>query len=452
MANSSHWSPPPPPQQHQNSQHSQHNHYQSPHPPLVAPSHPIPRPLAARNSSMFTLPDAQQQEAQSLVLQRAHSLQSPQQQQQQPSSRLASTHASPLQPQSPRQQIPPHTADYHFSPRRKRVPGAADSPGTPRRIRRRLFFADQSDGPEAPEDRERHRAVEREATQSALAIIREAVEVGDAHIDLSDLQLEQVPDELAELKDLVVLAPSQTLVTDLQLTLSANRLQHFPLAVCELTNLTTLILSHNRIVHLPPEIGNLASLRELSVAHNRLRVLPLELTRLTCLQTLSVFPNPFIDPPAANAPKEAAEAALRRLLPSAQESLRPFSVATRNSGIPRLVDLAARGVSREQLVALKHRLAQCLGSSQPALGRIVGPAIEPTEESSVLTALRTHHLAVPTGHECAHCSRWFLLPAAEITVWAPFSLLARPAPFKARLCSRNCLFSDKLAAILAKPA
>ncbi|KAI9505727.1 leucine rich repeat protein, partial [Coemansia spiralis] len=125
----------------------------------------------------------------------------------------------------------------------------------------------------------------------ALAIIREAVEVGDAHIDLSDLQLEQVPDELAELKDLVVLAPSQTLVTDLQLTLSANRLQHFPLAVCELTNLTTLILSHNRIVHLPPEIGNLASLRELSVAHNRLRVLPLELTRLTCLQTLSVFPN-----------------------------------------------------------------------------------------------------------------------------------------------------------------
>ncbi|KAI8325454.1 hypothetical protein GQ54DRAFT_254784, partial [Martensiomyces pterosporus] len=119
-----------------------------------------------------------------------------------------------------------------------------------------------------------------EADEAALNIIREAVDLGNSHIDLSDLQLESVPDELAELKDLVVLTPGHVLATDLQLMLGTNRLRHFPLAVCELTNLTTLIISHNRIAHLPPEIGNLANLRELSVAHNRLRVLPLEVTRL----------------------------------------------------------------------------------------------------------------------------------------------------------------------------
>ncbi|KAJ2662913.1 hypothetical protein IWW48_001621 [Coemansia sp. RSA 1200] len=417
---------------------------------------------------MFVLPSPTPQ-THAQTLQRAHSLQSPQSPGWGPESHQ--TQSSVLQAIGAGMSTPPHphnhhqnqqipftvggataaSVNYRFSPRRKRL-SMTDTPNTPRRIRRRLFFADRSDDPEAPEDMERHRIAQREATDSALAIIREAVEVGDAHIDLSDLQLQQVPDELAELKDLVVLAPSHTMVTALQLTLGTNSLTHFPLAVCELTNLTTLILSHNRIAHLPPEIGALVNLRELSIAHNCLRVLPLEITRLSQLQTFSAFPNPFEPPPRVGAQYQPIEAALRRRLP-VKPDLWPFAVDAPTAGVPRLADLAARQLSRDQLIALKHRLSQCLDpSARPALGRVVGPAVEHVAGSSVLSALCTHHLVVSSGHECAHCHRWTLVPVIEVVVWAPLSLLSRPAPFKAQLCSRTCLYSDKFAEILRMPA
>ncbi|KAJ1667743.1 hypothetical protein IW140_001198 [Coemansia sp. RSA 1813] len=455
-ANGGQWSPLP-------TQNQQQSPFSST-PRTVYPSstQATPRPMVSRNTSMFTLPSPSPQ-AHAQALQRAHSLQSPQSPGWGPGLSQAQSPVqqqgmlTPLLPQH-QQQIPvtvgggtAASADYRFSPRRKRL-SMTDAPNTPRRIRRRLFFADRSDEPEAPEDMERHKAVQQEAVDSALTIIREAVEVGDAHIDLSDLQLEQVPDELAELKDLVVLAPSHTMVTALQLTLGANRLKHFPLAVCELTNLTTLILSHNRIAYLPPEIGALANLRELSVAHNCLRVLPLELTRLTQLQTLSAFPNPFATPPHADATHQPIETVLRRHLLPTKHNLWPFAVDAPDMGVPRLADLAARQLSRDDLIALKYRLAQCLDTTaRPALGRIVGPAIEHTAGSGVLSALRAHHLVVPVGHECTHCHRWILVPVVEVILWAPLSLLSRPAPFKAQLCCRNCLYSDRFAEILTKP-
>ncbi|KAJ1931886.1 hypothetical protein EC988_009641, partial [Linderina pennispora] len=214
-------------------------------------------------------------------------------------------------PGSPPFHSPP-TERFQLSPHRKRLP--KDSPVSQRRMRRRLFFEDKSDGPEAPEDRIRYLAICHEAEEAALAVIREAVENGNSQIDLSDLQLESVPDELAELRDLVVLTPSHTLATDLELMLTSNRLRAFPMAVCELTNLTTLLISDNRITHLPPEIGNLANLRELSVASNKLTVLPYELTKLTRLEILNLAANPFLDPahytPSARRQIPEMEAAL----------------------------------------------------------------------------------------------------------------------------------------------
>ncbi|KAJ2555907.1 hypothetical protein EV175_002158 [Coemansia sp. RSA 1933] len=427
--------------------------------------------MVSRNTSMFVLPETSPQ-AHIQSLQRAHSLQSPQTPDWGPqgfSPAQSPAHqgigTGMFTPQLSHQQYQHHqqipvtvggatvtSADYRFSPHRKRL-SMTDTSNTPRRIRRRLFFADRSDEPEAPEDMERHKAMQREAVESALAIIRESVEVGDTHVDLSDLLLEQVPDELAELKDLVVLAPSHTMVTALQLTLSANRLKHFPLAVCELTNLTTLIMSHNKIAYIPPEIGALVNLRELSVAHNCLHVLPLEITKLTHLQTLSVFPNPFATPPNPDAVvKQPIEVILRHQYLPVKQELWPFVVSAPDAGVPRLSDLAARQLSREELIDLKYRLSQCLDSTaRPALGRIVGPAIEHNAGSGVLSALRAHHLVVPDSHECAHCRRWILVPVVEVVVWAPLSLLSRSVPFKARLCSRNCLYSTGFADILRKP-
>ncbi|KAJ2849219.1 hypothetical protein IWW36_002792 [Coemansia brasiliensis] len=384
------------------------------------PPRTVSRSLGPRTASLGA--PSQSPETHRRMLQRAHSQQSP-----------TTNYAS----------------EYHFSPRRKRV-ALGDSPASPQRVRRRLFFADGISDACAPEDRERQKQQRRAAEVAALGIIREAVEAGDAHVDLSDLGLESVPDELAELKDLVVLAPSHALVSDLQLTLGANALKHFPQAVSELANLTTLILSHNCLIHLPPEIANLRNLRELSVAHNQLRCLPYELASLPHLHTLSVFPNPFIELP----PESPLDVRLRRQLLAAHpaRSPWPFRAALFRAGVPRLTDLAARQLSQAQLIALKHRLALCVGGSgpMPLLGRIVGPAVEPSD-GGVLAALRVQHLALPLGHCCTACGRWFLMPAAEVCVWAPLSILSRPAPFRLRLCSRNCLYSPALAAILLQP-
>ncbi|KAJ2574468.1 hypothetical protein GGH95_003901, partial [Coemansia sp. RSA 1836] len=256
--------------------------YPADHQAPQTPTRATPQLLSTRNTSMAASFPSRSPEAHRQQLQRAHSLHSPNSFMTGSSSSsitaVGSHHLSPpppppqlsSPPQQPLASPPAGASSYHFSPRRKRLSAAEYSPATPRRLRRRLFFEDSMDS-NAPEDRDRRRAVCREASETALAIIREAVEVGDPHIDLSDLQLEAVPDELAELKDLVVLAPSHTMVTSLQLILSSNILCHFPLAVCELVNLTTLIISYNRISHLPPEIGNLVNLRELSVSHNNLR-------------------------------------------------------------------------------------------------------------------------------------------------------------------------------------
>ncbi|KAJ2358221.1 hypothetical protein IWW50_002808 [Coemansia erecta] len=318
--------------------------------------------------------------------------------------------------------------DYHFSPRRKRV---MDTGASPRRFRRRLFFADA--GADTGRDRGQR-------AQAAAAVIRESVETGDAHVDLSDLDLDEVPDELAELKHLVVLAPSGAMVTDVQVTLGSNALRGFPLALCELDNLTTLILSHNRIEHVPPEIGNLRNLRELSVAHNRVRVLPAELAGLRRLHTLSVFPNPFLEAP------ERADARMQRAL---RRELWPCTVELRSNGVPRLADLAARQLTRAQLLMVKQRLVQCVDGARPALGRVVGAAEEP--DGSLVSALRAQHVELERGHTCAACGRWFLVPPVVLVVWAPLSILTRPAPFRVRLCGRDCMYADALTEILARP-
>ncbi|KAJ1999648.1 hypothetical protein GGI04_002008 [Coemansia thaxteri] len=399
-----------------------------------------PQPLSSRTASMSGAypqhsPDAQHQ------LPRAHSLHSP--------VMSSSGYHAAVTPRSAAGSPP---GSYHFSPRRKRQSMGDHSPATPQRMRRRLFFGDSSETG-APEDQERRRAVVREAGESALAIIREAVEVGDTHIDLSDLQLDSVPDELAELKHLVSLAPSHTMVTSLQLVLSSNSLSHFPLAICELTNLTTLIISNNRILHLPPEISNLVNLRELSLAHNKLRQLPVEISTLSRLETLSLFPNPFLEPASTDSPASAHELALRSYLSARCRSstlshVRPFRMVLTNAGVPRLADFAARCSPRSQLCAHKHLLAQCLELPRPALGRIVGPALEPND-CSVLSALRSQHLHLPTSaHRCANCKQWFLLPPVEIVVWTNLPLVKRQVPLKVRLCCRNCIYSQKVGDLL----
>ncbi|KAJ1679067.1 hypothetical protein EV182_002794, partial [Spiromyces aspiralis] len=138
-----------------------------------------------------------------------------------------------------------------------------------------------------------------EAYGLAIETIRKCVDEGHERVDLSDLGLTTVPAEICELKDLVVLVPSQTLHSSLSITLDSNLLRAFPMYLCQLRNLTVLILSRNKIEAIPPDIHHLVNLEVLSVAGNRIRALPYEVKALPKLKSLTTHPNPYFDLPPA---------------------------------------------------------------------------------------------------------------------------------------------------------
>src|SRR6266568_6393702 len=105
-------------------------------------------------------------------------------------------------------------------------------------------------------------------------------------LDLSDLQLAELPREIGQLTNL------QTL------SLEDNQLTQLPPEIGQLTNLQTLALEGNQLRQLPPEIGRLTNLQTLALESNQLTQLPPEISQLTNLQTLSFTDNPnLLTPP-----------------------------------------------------------------------------------------------------------------------------------------------------------
>ncbi|KAJ3317029.1 hypothetical protein HDU76_001407, partial [Blyttiomyces sp. JEL0837] len=112
-------------------------------------------------------------------------------------------------------------------------------------------------------------------------------------VDLSDLDLTDIPKVVYDLKHMVSAAPNLSISSDVKLFLSSNRLESIPVKLCELTNLTVLTLRKNRLREIPPEIRLLVNLLELSVGNNELTHLPGEISKLSPSLKLHAFPNPF---------------------------------------------------------------------------------------------------------------------------------------------------------------
>jgi hypothetical protein len=72
-------------------------------------------------------------------------------------------------------------------------------------------------------------------------------------------------------------------------TFGGEKLDEFPLQVCELTDLTSLKLKGNNIKEIPKQIANLKSLKQLNLANNQLIKIPVEIGELTNLKTLRII-------------------------------------------------------------------------------------------------------------------------------------------------------------------
>jgi len=81
--------------------------------------------------------------------------------------------------------------------------------------------------------------------KEALERIKEAKETNATSIDLSKLNLKEIPKKLFESTNLI------------ELSLHNNQITQLPKEIAQLTSLTKLYLYNNQITQTPKEIGNL---------------------------------------------------------------------------------------------------------------------------------------------------------------------------------------------------
>jgi len=102
-----------------------------------------------------------------------------------------------------------------------------------------------------------------------------ALTVLDAH----DNNIEKLPEEIGELKELG------------RLHLSHNKLANFPKSFCDLSTLKLLMLSGNIIESLPEDFGYLCNIEELDLSQNKLLELPESFGNLKSLRKLNLSKN-----------------------------------------------------------------------------------------------------------------------------------------------------------------
>ncbi|MEH2250889.1 leucine-rich repeat domain-containing protein [Nostoc sp.] len=148
------------------------------------------------------------------------------------------------------------------------------------------------------------------AYRQAEQRIKKARREGAIELDLSDMELSEIPEAIASLTQLQTFDLSGNKLTELpeaiasltqlqELNLSDNQLTELPEAIASLTQLQTLNLSYNQLTELPEAIASLTQLQELNLSDNQLTELPEAIASLTQLQELNLSDNQLTELPEA---------------------------------------------------------------------------------------------------------------------------------------------------------
>ncbi|WP_445633307.1 hypothetical protein NSTC745_04956 [Nostoc sp. DSM 114161] len=147
-------------------------------------------------------------------------------------------------------------------------------------------------------------------SQEVKQRIEKAQREGAIELDLSGLELTEVPEAIASLTQLQTLNLTRNQLTALpeaiasltqlqQLDLSRNQLTALPEAIASLTQLQVLDLCFNQLTQLPEAIASLTQLQVLYLSRNQLTQLPEAIVSLTQLQVLYLSRNQLIQLPEA---------------------------------------------------------------------------------------------------------------------------------------------------------
>ena len=123
------------------------------------------------------------------------------------------------------------------------------------------------------------------AYREAERKIAKALKEGAAKLDLSFMELTEIPEAIANLTQLQ------------QLNLSYNKIKEIPEAITNLTQLQSLDLYNTQITAIPEEIAKLTQLQSLNLPNNQITEIPEEIAKLTQLQSLNLSSNQITEIP-----------------------------------------------------------------------------------------------------------------------------------------------------------
>lgn len=157
----------------------------------------------------------------------------------------------------------------------------------------RFKFSALNHHPSADNDVENDPLAEIQRHTRARELILQSFEDMCASVSLAHLRLDEIPDEIKDLNNLVVFDnPTQS---TRQLYLNNNNLRVLNPNLFQFTKLNVLSVRHNKLQFVPKLIEKLTDLHDLNISVNKLRHLPPLILNLPSLHTFRAGPNPFIE-------------------------------------------------------------------------------------------------------------------------------------------------------------
>lgn len=246
----------------------------------------------------------------------------------------------------------------------------------------------------------------------AREIIVESFEECCSTIDLQGLGISDIPDEIGDMEDLVVIGS----LPCFQLYASNNQIRVLSPALFNFTKLNVLGLRHNKLSEIPPLIGKLNRLTDINIATNRLKWLPWQFLQLEAtLQQFGLGPNPWKPVPSAAIRVDDNEG--RKFIPRYYGEIEYHSPKT---SVPLL-----------KLLCLNELASfDVLYSDTKEWKRLM----DPVHHAVVAKAIRAGRYQ----DRCLLCELILVEPMALVYEWWDI-LLLRNIPIRRQFCSQRCV-------------
>ncbi|CAD1808639.1 Leucine Rich repeats (2 copies) family protein [Candida parapsilosis] len=257
------------------------------------------------------------------------------------------------------------------------------------------------------------------AYNKARAIILDAFENVKTVIDLQAMNLYEVPDEIKDLNNLVIIdsfSEEASIEFPYQLYLTGNQLTQLPPSLFKFTKLQVLSLRRNKLRSIPPLIGKLVNLIDLSLSSNKLEFFPYQILQLKKLSNFTSGPNPFAAVPDDAVPLSSKDATT--FVPKYKSSIR--YLASKFSELPTLKTLCLD-------VIAKHDVSY----SETRLWKRHTPKIH---HKLIVEALRKGNFQ----DTCSECDIIVVEPMAEVLEWWDI-LQNKNVPIRRQFCSQRCV-------------